>query len=179
MKLKNTQPGIIGLMVDYPTTAKPLNALAQQLLRDEENDLPIWFREFLAYEVSNENNTPFCAFSHLATAVHLSSQDNPKELGEVVKANEKFMALIRLARAVARNLNTTAFMEEAIKLSSQSQAHLTVLIASAFCMYNRYVDGCNTLYSANYEDYQETGKRLAESGYIDSIETPIEKPIEF
>ncbi|HEY0797083.1 MAG TPA: hypothetical protein VGD64_15025 [Acidisarcina sp.] len=45
------------------------------------------------------------------------------------------------------------------------EIHDTVLIAAAFCMYNRYVDGLATWQPRNDQMYEEMGKRLAESGY--------------
>ncbi|MDG3006174.1 hypothetical protein [Paludisphaera mucosa] len=44
--------------------------------------------------------------------------------------------------------------------------HDTVLIAAAFCMYNRYEVGLGTWASRDPADYVEGGKRLAEAGYI-------------
>lgn len=49
------------------------------------------------------------------------------------------------------------------------EIHDTVLIAAAFCMYNRYVDGLGTWAPENKEDYDETGRRLAHEGYGHSI----------
>jgi hypothetical protein len=43
--------------------------------------------------------------------------------------------------------------------------HDTVLIAAAFSMYNRYVDGLETWQPREPEMYVEMGKRLAEQGY--------------
>ena len=43
--------------------------------------------------------------------------------------------------------------------------HDTVLIAAAFCMFNRYVDGLGTWSPEDPADYVESGVRLAEHGY--------------
>jgi hypothetical protein len=45
-----------------------------------------------------------------------------------------------------------------------------VLIAAAFCMFNRYVDGLATWAPENPEMYRENGKRLAEIGYVHSTD---------
>jgi hypothetical protein len=45
------------------------------------------------------------------------------------------------------------------------EIHDTVLIAAAFCMYNRYVDGLDTWQPRNEEMYLAMGKHLAENGY--------------
>ncbi len=45
------------------------------------------------------------------------------------------------------------------------EIHDTVLIAAAFCMYNRYVDGLGTWQPRDESMYAEMGKHLAEHGY--------------
>lgn len=42
----------------------------------------------------------------------------------------------------------------------------TVLIAAAFCMYNRYVDGLATWAPKDPAAYAAMGARLAEQGYL-------------
>ncbi|HNE24583.1 MAG TPA: hypothetical protein PLG78_15530, partial [Leptospiraceae bacterium] len=49
--------------------------------------------------------------------------------------------------------------------ASDDEIHDAVLIAAAFCMYNRYVDGLGTRPPANPADYKEMGKRLSTQGY--------------
>ncbi|HKF67898.1 MAG TPA: hypothetical protein VKB36_15240, partial [Vicinamibacterales bacterium] len=46
------------------------------------------------------------------------------------------------------------------------EIHDTVLIAAAFCMFNRYVDGLATLTPVDPAAYDEMGRRMAEHGYI-------------
>jgi hypothetical protein len=41
-----------------------------------------------------------------------------------------------------------------------------VLIAAAFCMYNRYVDGLGTWQPRDEAMYRERGKRVARDGYV-------------
>ena len=61
---------------------------------------------------------------------------------------------------------TPDIIEQAKKVgASDEDIHDTVLIASAFCMYNRYVDGLNTNLPQKKEDYIKMGKRMAEIGY--------------
>jgi hypothetical protein len=45
-----------------------------------------------------------------------------------------------------------------------------VLIAAAFCMYNRYVDGLATWAPTGPEIYRANGKRIAEEGYLVSTD---------
>jgi hypothetical protein len=47
---------------------------------------------------------------------------------------------------------------------------MTVLIAAAFCMYNRYVDGLATWAPDDPDLYRENGRRLAEEGYVNSTD---------
>jgi hypothetical protein len=41
-----------------------------------------------------------------------------------------------------------------------------VLIAAAFCMYNRYVDGLATWQPTEREAYREMGESMAREGYV-------------
>jgi hypothetical protein len=50
------------------------------------------------------------------------------------------------------------------------EIHDTVLIAAAFCMYNRYVDGLATWAPQDPELYRQRAARLAAEGYVSSIE---------
>ena len=64
----------------------------------------------------------------------------------------------------------TAAQVEAAKAAGATdvEIHDTVLIAAAFCMFNRYVDGLNTWAPDNPKLYSERAGRLAEVGYADS-----------
>ena len=46
------------------------------------------------------------------------------------------------------------------------EIHDTVLIAAAFCMYNRYVDGLATMQPLDEASYRERGRRVARDGYV-------------
>jgi hypothetical protein len=52
--------------------------------------------------------------------------------------------------------------------ATDQEIHDTVLIAAAFCMYNRYVDGLATWAPENPEAYKEMGAALAREGYLKS-----------
>jgi hypothetical protein len=55
------------------------------------------------------------------------------------------------------------------------EIHDTVLIAAAFSMYNRYVDGLGTVQPDDPGMYEQMGKHLAEKGYTTpSVERPVE-----
>jgi hypothetical protein len=45
------------------------------------------------------------------------------------------------------------------------EIHDTVLIAAAFCMFNRYVDGLGTLAPTDPSVYDRTAERIVSVGY--------------
>jgi alkylhydroperoxidase/carboxymuconolactone decarboxylase family protein YurZ len=49
--------------------------------------------------------------------------------------------------------------------ATDTEIHDTVLIAAAFCMYNRYVDGLATWQPQDESMYAAMGKHLASEGY--------------
>jgi alkylhydroperoxidase family enzyme len=82
---------------------------------------------------------------------------------------EKMKALLIIADKVRQDgrLVTSEDIELARNSGADDKAiHDTVLIAAAFCMYNRYVDGLGTWAPAESEAYKESGVRLATRGYL-------------
>src|SRR5690348_10492605 len=73
--LKNDLPGIRGLMAYRPETAKPLNELAEILLRDDNNSLSRGEREMMGAYVSYLNDCWFCQSVHGAMAGHYMQCD--------------------------------------------------------------------------------------------------------
>jgi hypothetical protein len=51
------------------------------------------------------------------------------------------------------------------------EIHDAVLIAAAFCMYNRYVDGLGTLAPDDPQGYAESARRIVEFGYTQTAAT--------
>ena len=51
--------------------------------------------------------------------------------------------------------------------ATDKEIHSTVLIAAAFCMFNRYVDGLATWQPRDSEIYREIGQQTARLGYVD------------
>ena len=51
--------------------------------------------------------------------------------------------------------------------ATDPEIHDTVLIAAAFCMFNRYVDGLATWAPADPDMYREHARRLAKDGYLE------------
>src|ERR1700680_4266859 len=69
IRLPEGIPGILGPMAFSPETAKPLNALAEVLLRGP-NTLSQADREMIATYVSSQNDCYFCQNAHGAVAAH-------------------------------------------------------------------------------------------------------------
>jgi uncharacterized peroxidase-related enzyme len=164
-------PGISAGFAFRPETAKPMRELAHVLLH-QPNSLTAGERELIATYVSARNDCHFCQASHgAAAACHLGDES----VVEKVKANfrdapvsDKLKALLVIAGKVQKDgkLVTGADVDAARSLGATDlEIHDTVLIAAAFCMYNRYVDGLGTLQPQNPEMYAQMGKRLADQGY--------------
>ena len=176
INLNNQLPGIVGLMHYRPETAKPLNELAETLLRGPST-LTSAEREIIASYVSYQNECHFCHSCHGAAAAHhidgdLSLLDDIKAGFIKTDLSSKMKALLNIAKKVhiLGNRVTEEDVEAARKEEATDQEiHDTVLIAAAFCMYNRYVDGLGTWAPEEKEAYDETGRMLAHEGYGNSI----------
>jgi uncharacterized peroxidase-related enzyme len=165
-------PGITGLMQYRPETAKPLGDLAEVLLR-APHSLTAGERELIAAYVSGLNECNFCCNSHSAFAA--AQLDEGMSLVDAVKADldgapvsEKVRALLRIAGAVQQDGRkvTPALVDAARdEGATDLEIHDTVLIAAAFCMYNRYVDGLGTFAPGASEAYAGMAQRIVEFGY--------------
>jgi len=167
-------PGISGAFAFRPETAKPMRELAHILLH-ERNSLTPGERELIATFVSSQNDCYFCQTSHgAAAASHLGGD----EVVHLVKADyenapvtPKLKALLAIAGKVQRDgkLVTAEDVDRARREgASDVEIHDTVLIAAAFCMYNRYVDGLDTWQPRESGMYAQMGQHLAEHGYLKS-----------
>jgi len=165
-------PGISGLMRYRPETAKPLNQLAEVLLR-APNSMPPGERELIAAYVSGLNECKFCCASHSAFAA--AQLDHGMPLVDQVRADldsapisPKLRSLLRIAGAVQSGGRTvTAAMVQAARAEGATdvEIHDTVLIAAAFCMFNRYVDGLGTFAPDGTDAYAQSARRIVEFGY--------------
>ena len=166
-------PGIRGALAFRPETAKPLNELVEILLFGPHTLTPAE-RELIATYVSYLNDCHFCQSIHGAiAAAHLGGDE---DLVGRVKADfrhadisDKLKALLVVASQVQRGGKsvTATDVEHARSLGATDvEIHDTVLIAAAFCMYNRYVDGLGTTQPHDQAMYRERGKMVARAGYI-------------
>lgn len=173
--LKNELPGIRGPMAFRPETAKPLNALAEVLLRDDNNSLSRGERELIGAYVSSLNDCFFCQNVHGAMAQYymdcdMQFIDEIKRDYQSTDISEKLKALLSIAGSVQKGGKsvTTDQIEKARGLgASDKEIHDTVLIAAAFCMFNRYVDGLATWAPQDRQVYVNRAPMRAEEGYAD------------
>jgi uncharacterized peroxidase-related enzyme len=134
-------------------------------------------REVIAV-VSSGNATTFCERSHAAAARSLLGANNElvdTALGNAQDArlDPRLRALLRIAEKVRQGGRrvSAADVAEARAAGADDQAiHDTVLIAAAFCMFNRYVDGLETATPTEASVYAQIGERLARVGYVRAIE---------
>lgn len=166
-------PGIRSLVMFRPETGKPLYELAQVLLRGESPLTPAE-RELIATHVSSRNNCMFCRDSHAAAArVLFGKQSNIVdcviEEGTQAPVTPKMKALLNIAGKVQQS--GKAVTEEDIAEARKQGAgdhdiHDTVLIAAAFCMFNRYVDGLDSFTPTDPKAYEAMGQRMTSVGYV-------------
>lgn len=173
--LGNDLPGIRGPMAYRPETARPLNELAEALLRDDNNSLSRGERELIGTYVSSLNDCFFCQNVHGGLAQHYLGCDMPfidaiKRDPESAPISEKLKALLAIAAAVQQGgKQVQPWQVETARAfgATDREIHDTVLIAAAFCMYNRYVDGLATWAPADRQFYVDRAPTRAAEGYID------------
>jgi len=169
--LPDKLPGISSAFAFRPETAKPLRELAHVLLH-EPNSLSGGERELIATYVSSLNECYFCQTSHgAAAACHLGSSETVKQVRtnfEHAPISEKLKRLLVIAGQVqsgGKNVTRRAVEAAREQGATDLEIHDTVLIAAAFCMYNRYVDGLATTQPEDESMYAQMGAHLAREGY--------------
>lgn len=181
--LNNDEPGIRGPMTYSPKTAKPMNELAEVLLRNEDNTLTKGERELIAAYVSYLNDCFFCQNVHGAMAGYymacdISKIDNIKANFTDSDLSDKMKALLSIAASVqkgGRFVTPLQIDHAKAQGATDKEIHDTVLIAAAFCMFNRYVDGLNTWAPQDRQVYVERAPIRAADGYTNSIKSNIEE----
>lgn len=165
-------PGIRSLMAFSPETAAPMGKLANLLLKTNEG-LTMAEREMIATYVSYLNDCFYCQQSHGAI-VTCYLNDNNELIDQVKKdyehaaISDKMKALLSIAGSVQKGGKYV--MPEQIEKAKEAGAtdkdiHDTVLIAAAFCMFNRYVDGLAANTPTDLSTYPLRAKQVAEKGY--------------
>ncbi|MXV52993.1 peroxidase-related enzyme [Pedobacter sp. HMF7647] len=177
IELNNDLPGIRGLMAFRPETERPLNLLAETLLRDDNNSLSRGERELIATYVSYLNDCFFCQNVHGALAGHYL-KCNTDEIDEIknnfnsVNISTKLKALLDIAASVQKGGKHVSGEQIAVAKNARAsdvEIHDTVLIAAAFCMFNRYVDGLATWAPQDRQFYVNRAPQRAEEGYLASV----------
>jgi uncharacterized peroxidase-related enzyme len=166
-------PGIRSAFAFRPETAEPLLQLAEVLLRGE-NTLSRGERELIAAYVSKLNECEFCQASHsMFAALQLEGGqdlvDQVKRDPAAAPIDDKLRALLAVAakvKADGRSVSEADVAEARKHGATDTEIHDAVLIAAAFCMYNRYVDGLAAWTPTDPEAYQEMGERIVEHGYL-------------
>jgi uncharacterized peroxidase-related enzyme len=165
-------PGITGPLIYRPETAKPLDDLAEVLLRGP-NTLTRGERELIAAYVSGRNDCTFCCGAHSAVAAAQLSEgmalvDQVRADLDSAPVSPKIRALLRIAGAVqvsGRDVTPQLVSAARDAGATDMELHDTVLIAAAFSMYNRYVDGLGTLAPSDPGAYVHAAERITKFGY--------------
>jgi uncharacterized peroxidase-related enzyme len=173
ISLNSAEPGIRGLLRYRPETGRPLSELAEVLLRGPST-LTRGEQELIAAYVSALNDCRYCSSSHSASAA--AQLPGGMALVEQVRADAsnapvsaKLKTLLTIAAAVQQSgLSVTAeqIAEARAGGATDLEIHDTVLIAAAFCMFNRYVDGLATMAPEDPALYAAGAQRLIKEGYL-------------
>ena len=172
IKLPDGLPGIRGPMAFRTDTGRVLSDLAEALLRGE-NTLSPADRELIAAYVSSQNDCMYCQTSHGAIAAHYLGGDEAlvasvKRDPEGSAITPKLKALLNIAGRVAqggKSVRTEDVDRARAEGATDKEIHDTVLIAAAFCMYNRYVDGLATWAPDDPDSYRQRAAGIVRDGY--------------
>jgi uncharacterized peroxidase-related enzyme len=128
----------------------------------------------IATFVSSKNDCEFCRDSHRAAAAHhlngnYALIDAVTCDPETANVSPKLKTLLTIAGKVqqgGKHVTATDIERARATGATDQEIHDTVLIAAAFCMYNRYVDGLATWTPTDSKLYDEMGQRMAREGYV-------------
>jgi uncharacterized peroxidase-related enzyme len=173
LNLPEALPGIRGLMAFRPETAKPLNELVETLLWSR-NSLTPGERELIATYVSSQNDCYYCQNIHGAIAAqHLGGDEalvqTVKRDFESAQVSDKLKSLLNIAGRVqqgGKQVKPEDIGRARACGATDIEIHDTVLIAAAFCMFNRYVDGLATWAPEDADFYRGRGAIVASNGYV-------------
>lgn len=172
-------PGIGAAIRLTPGLGVHLRGLADELLVHDFPGATInrAEREMLATAVSAANDCFFCMDSHGAFATALLEASGSTQLAPLVDEiktgssegfNDKMRALLHIARTVRREPRdlTTADVAAARAAGAEdADVQLAVLIAAAFSMYNRMVEGFRAKTAPSAEAYRQRAAEIADHGY--------------
>lgn len=134
-------------------------------------------REMLATAVSAANDCFFCMDSHGALATALLEASGSTQLASLVDDikvgssegfDDKMRALLHIARTVGREPRELTSADVAAARSAgaaDADVQLAVLIAAAFSMYNRMVEGFRAKTAPSADAYRARAEEIAAHGY--------------
>jgi uncharacterized peroxidase-related enzyme len=172
-------PGIGVAMRLTPGLGVHLRGLADELL---VNDFPgatlrRYEREMLATAVSAANDCFFCMDSHAAHARAVMQREGAEALAPLLDVitvgssdgmDDRMQALLHIARTVRHSplqLSEADVSAATRAGASDGDVQLAILVAAAFSMYNRLVDGFRARTPAEIDAYAERASQIAEAGY--------------
>ena len=175
-------PGVPGIGVAMrlsPGLGIHLRGLADEVLVNDYPGATISRaeREMLATATSAANDCFFCMDSHgaFATALLEQSGDTSRvavidtiKIGSSDGLDPKMQALLHITRTVQRaplDLTVADVAAATDAGATDADVQLAVLIASAFSMYNRLVDGLRAQTPPDPGVYRGTAAEIAEYGY--------------
>jgi len=180
-------PGILTALRLTPGLGVVLSGLADELLVADHPGSTITRgeRELIATAVSAGNDCFYCMDTHGAFASELLRRADvanvPQlvdglKLGSVEQLSPKLAALVQIALVVRKNARELerADVQRALDVgASDADTQLAVLIAAAFCMYNRIVDGFRAQTPASTEAYRVRAEQIADHGYSNPQTTAV------
>jgi uncharacterized peroxidase-related enzyme len=172
-------PGIGAAIRLTPGLGVHLRGLADELLVHDFPGATInrAEREMLATAVSAANHCFFCMDSHGAFATALLEATGSTQLTPLIDEiktgssegfDDKMRALLHIARTVRReprDLTTEDVAAARAAGAEDADVQLAVLIAAAFSMYNRMVEGFRAKTAPSADAYRERAAEIAEHGY--------------
>ncbi|WP_328993316.1 peroxidase-related enzyme [Kribbella sp. NBC_01245] len=168
-------PGMAGLMAYKPSLGSRIQAFAQELLRGP-SPLSPGERELIAAFVSSRNECYFCAHLHTGVAAYLLDSDRDAVCTviadvDTAPVSDKLRALLTIAAKVAnsgRDVTSADIAGARAAGAEDEDIHDAVLVAAAFCMFNRYVDGLRAITPRDDAVYDRIGRVRADDGYLSS-----------
>jgi uncharacterized peroxidase-related enzyme len=171
-------PGIRSLVDFRPEMGRPMLGFVEALLRGD-SPLTRGERELIASYVSRLNSCQFCEATHSAFAALQLDED--WDLVEATKADPasapltpKMQALLAIAAKVQQGGShvTEADVAAARDVGATDvEIHDAVLVAAAFCLFNRYVDGLATVCpSPDPKAYEPRARDLVANGYLTPVD---------
>jgi uncharacterized peroxidase-related enzyme len=172
-------PGILAAIRLTPGLGVHLRGLADELLVKDYPGATITRaeREMLATAVSAGNDCFYCMDSHSALASELLERSGAADIAPLIDAikrgtsygmSAKMRALLHVADTVRRDAGSLTDDDVANALTAgatDADVQLAVLIAAAFSMYNRMVEGFRAKTPSNVDAYRARAIEIAAHGY--------------